>query len=234
MTDMPRPATSEYLLSTRRALLGDPNSLQVHEWLRPIYHRPPSAFSLSVAKSTISGMVSLLEPAVKTNARLKTALNGVSRYIAAPLGKQYVQGFDSIKRPYASVFGTFVSVVYARAILLLVSSVMDGPKIVADMKNILTKPDAAIEKYQDAQGKLGEHFVGHLVTSAEIEVQVDPHFQNLLDRAGRLFVEAHKPKDGGRNPFADTASPIELLGEEDESAWWRLPANLAFAMTIAN
>jgi hypothetical protein len=220
------------ILSTRRALLGDPLSVQVYTWLRPVYLEPPGKFPTAIAKTTIAGMVSVLEPMVKKEGKLGTALHSVSKFISTPVGPQYVKAFEAIKRPKSSLLGTFVSVVYARALLLLAASAMEGVKVVAELKDILGNPATFVEKYLAAQGKLGEHFVGHMVTTAEIEAQLDPHFDKVLRHTGELFVKAHRPSQDMRNPLTDLGARVELLGGEDHSAWWRLPTSLAFAMTV--
>jgi hypothetical protein len=234
MKETPNAPAPKSVIEMRRALLGDPLSHQVHSWLRQIYHRPPTGFSTAIAKTTISGMVSVLEPEMKRNPKLSAALAKLSNFTSTPLNQQYAKAFSLIKRPQSTAFTTFVSVVYARAILLLVSSVMDGPKMIAELKQTVSNPDAAIDKYLALHNKLDDHFVGHLVTTAEIEAQLDPHFHKVLNRSSALFVETHMPKGTAKNPLSDPEARLELLGSTEPGAWWHLPANLAFAITVSN
>jgi len=228
MTD----ANREHIFSTRRALLGDPLSTQVQAWMRPVYWEPPGKFPTAIAKTTLAGMVNVLEPIVKKEGKLTSALDRVSKFVSAPMGPQYVKAFEVVKRPESSLLGTFVSVVYARALLLLAASATEGVKIVSELKDILASPTTFVDKYMVAQGKLDEHFIGHLVNFAEIEAQLDPHFHKVLKHSAQLFVEAHRPSHDTRNPLADPKSHLHLLSGEDQSAWWRLPTSLAFAMTV--
>jgi hypothetical protein len=73
-------------------------------------------------------MVSVLEPVVKKNESLGAVLHTVSHFISSPLASQYADGFTLVRRPTSSLLGTFVSVVYARALLLFVSSAMKGAR----------------------------------------------------------------------------------------------------------
>jgi hypothetical protein len=232
MTEKTQLANHDHLLAVRRSLLGSPVSLQVHSWLRPIYYRPPSGFSLAVAKATFSGMVSVLNAGMKDNPTVRTALDSVSKFVSVPFGGPYQKVFDDIRRSESSPFATFVSVVYARAVLNVLASTLDAAGMVADLTNILSNPVSFIDKYLKLQGQLDENFVGHLVAAAEVEAQVDPHFEKVMNRSSNLFQEAHKPKNSPRDPFGDQRSRLDLLRGEDQTAWWIVPANMAFAMTV--
>jgi hypothetical protein len=232
---MPEPkhvSDRDGILKMRRALLGDPLSLQTYTWLRPVYLQPPKNFPVAVAKTAIAGMVSALEPMVKKDGKLGPALQSVSRFISAPVAPHYVKAFETIKRPKSSLLGTFVSVVYARAMLLLAISDKDSGKIVAEVKDVLTDPKSFVDRYLAEQGKLDEYFTGHLVTMAELEARLDPHFEKVLEQAGALFVETHRPSQSSRNPLTEPGSRLELLNDAADSAWWRLPISLAFTMTV--
>jgi hypothetical protein len=222
----------EKLLSTRRDLLGDPLSIQVHAWMRPVYLSSSSKLPRAVANATLAGMVTVLKPTMKRDGKLGTALQRVSEFISKPLDPLYLKALESIKRPKSSLLGTFVSVVYARALRLLSASAMEGTNIVAEVKDIMTSPSVFIEKYFAAQGKLNERFIGHLVAISEIEAQLDPHFQIVLERAEQSFVANHRSSEESRNPLADPGSRLDLLSEKDDAAWWVAPAAVAFGMTV--
>jgi hypothetical protein len=229
----PRPVTPhEAMLSTRRALLADPVNLQVQSWLRPIYLRPAKAFDEAFAKTAMAAMVSAVEPAVKTDASLGAALNSVAQFLSVPLPAHYDAAFTSIKRPTSGVFGTVVSVVYARALLLIGTTAPSQASSAADLKNILSNPASYISKYHTAQASLEPGFIGHLATYSETEAQVDPHFATVLNRASAIFNGAHRPAGDTRDPIADTKAGLDQLAGKDPTAWWQLPASLAFAMTV--
>ncbi len=240
---MPGPVSvpSAAILSTRRALLGDPISLQVHDWLRPLYVGPiglvrtaASKGTVSAAVSIVSKMVSAVDPMLKKQSTLHTALQGASTFISTPLPAAYVTAFNAVKHPKSSALGTFISVVYARATVLMMSSPNTGAKVLDELKTTLTNPSAAIEKYLAAQKKLDPNFVGHLITYAEIERQIDPHFEMVMDRATNFFLKAHRPNATAPSPFADPKGGLEQLKLSDQAAWYQLPATVAFAMTIAS
>jgi len=232
---MPKAETlshSQAFLSTRRGLLADPLNAQVHKWLRKMYVHPTVKFPSSSAKTILSQMVSVLDLQIKKEARFGAALEGVTEFISSPVAPQYVKAFHSIKRPKSCFLGTFVSVVYARALLLQVESQKESGAIVDELKEfVVSGAPSIIGQYQTAQGKLDENFVGHLVTTAEIEAQLDPYFDKALEHSAALFVEAHRPDGEKRNPLAEPGAPMSVLNE-DPAAWWRLPASLAFAMTV--
>ena len=239
MTESDKASKQDYVLATRRALLGDPLNLEVQAWLRPLYLGPMNKLKEHAAKTAAAGMVtvlgkmiSVLDPELKKESRLQTAYQGVTGFISSPLSAEYTKAFETVKRPDSNVLGTFVSVVYARALVLLLSSRLDGVKIVTDLTHTLANPGSAIDKYMAAQQKLDKNFVGHLVTLAEIEAQIDPHFQSILVRANRLFTEAHGPKQQAANPLVDPKSGLQLL--KDNKSWLQLPTTLAFAMTVAS
>jgi hypothetical protein len=190
------------------------------------------AFPEALARTTMAGMVAVLQPVVKKNASLGAALSTVSHFIASPLPSHYANAFTSVRRPASGLLGAFVSVVYARALLLLVSSAMKGPELVADLKEILSSPSSYLQKYLATQGSLHENFVGHLVTLAEVEAQLDPHFQIVMERATALFLATHRPKGDIRNPLADSKAGLDQLASEEPTAWWALPTALAFAITV--
>jgi hypothetical protein len=222
----------EKLLGTRRDLLADPLSIQVHACMRQIYLEPSGKFPRSVAKTTLSGMVSALKPSTKRDGKLGAALQSVSKFISKPVDSEYVKAFEAIKRPNASLLGTFISVVYARALRLLSASASDETHIITEVKELLTSPSAIIEKYNAAQGKLDERFIGHLVTMSEVETHLDPHFQIVLERCEQSFIATHRPNEDSRNPLADPGSRLDLLSENDDAAWWVLPTVVAFGMTV--
>ena len=146
------PTHRDLMLQTRRALLGDPLSLQVHEWLRPLYVGPIGRVREAVARTTISAsvailgkMVSTLDPEVKKKSTVHKALTEVADFISAPLAPQYADAFDLVKRSKVSVAGTFVSVVYARALVLLLSSTAHTGGIVRGMTGILANPTSVID-----------------------------------------------------------------------------------------
>lgn len=239
MAESSKPTKEDYVLATRRALLGDPLSLDVQAWMRPLYIGPMNKLKEHAAKTAVAGivtvlakMVSTVDPELKKQSRLQTAYREVTAFISAPLSSEYAKAFQTVKRPDSSVLSTFVSVVYARAVVLLLSSSMDGPKIIADLAETLGNPGSAIDKFMSAQQKLDKNFVGHLVTLSEIEAQIDPHFQGILSRANRLFVETHGRKQTMPNPLADPKSDLHLL--KDTESWLQLPATVAFAMTVAS
>jgi len=239
MPESSKPTQQDYVLATRRALLGDPLSLDVQAWMRPLYLGPMKKLKEHAAKTaaaevaTVLGkMVSTLDPELKKQSHLQTAYRAINGFISAPLSAAYAKAFQTVKRPDSTVLSTFVSVVYARAVVLLLSSTLDGTNIVADLAKTLGNPHSAVEKFTAAQQKLDQNFVGHLVTLAEIEAQIDPHFQRTLVRANRLFVETHGPKPTAVNPLADPKSDLSLL--KDHASWVHLPATLAFAMSVAS
>jgi hypothetical protein len=229
------------VLSTRRALLGDPLSLQVQGWLRPLYLGPIGRVKEAAAKTTVKSVVAILgqmvstaDPYVKKDSNLQKALQSLSGYISSPLSADYIKVFNTVKRPKASQVSTFVSVVYARALVLMLSSSHGGANIVSDLKQTLANPGSVIEKHLAAQKNLDANFIGHLVACAEIEAQLDPHFQTITDRAHKLFVATHMPSSGAHDPFSDPGATLELLGPKNQGGWWHLPANVAFAMTISS
>jgi len=240
---MPVSTTASNLdnvLSTRRALLADPLSTQVNTWLMPLYSGPIGRVRESAARTTVKGVVAIVgqmvaevEPAVKSNASVRTALQSVSTFISTPLSATHAQAFQKVSRPTSGVLGTFVSVVYARALVLLLSST-GVSKVVSELKTTLSNPTAAIEKYLAEQKQLDPNFIGHLVTYSEIEAQLDPHFQTVTERASKLFVQTHMTQKEARNPLSEKAAGLDLLSEKNSSAWWQLPASLAFAMTISS
>jgi hypothetical protein len=219
------------VLRTRRALLADPLSVAVHRWLRRAYWEP-SKRSLPAATAAMAGMVSQLEPLLEKHPPLGTALQSVSRFISRPVAKEYAEAFESVKRPEASLLNTFVSVVYARALMLLMYSGKDNSKIQGEVGDVLANPASFISEYEESQKKLDESFVSHLIAAAEIEAQLDPHFRNVLERSAALFIEAHQPEQGGRNPLVEPGARLEVLGDDKPAAWWRLPTSVAFAMTV--
>jgi len=228
----PTPLSHEQaLLSTRRALLADPLSLQVHTWLRRIYVHPPKTVTTEVAKTTLPRMVAVLGDQIKKEARFGAALEQVSAFISSPVSPQYVQAFETVKRTHSSIVGTFISIVYGRTLLLLVESQKESGAIVDELQKFVEGAPTFIDQYHEAQGALDRNFVGHLVATAEIEAQLDPYFDNALERSGRLFVETHRPAHERRNPFSEAGAAMSVLNE-DRAAWWRLPASLAFAMTV--
>ena len=215
----------------RHALLADPLGLQVQTWLRPVYRRIPFRFPAAVANQTIAAMVRVLSPMLDRDSRLQSAMQEVVQSISSPLRAEYIDLYESIKRPASTMPHTFVSIVYARALLLLRPSMMDGPAIVADLKNILSEPAASLDKYLEKQRALPSDFVGHLVTLAEVEAQTDPQLGKIMDEAAQWF-GAHKPNQSARDPLHEAGSRLEEFGSDHESAWWVLPATLAFAMTV--
>ena len=232
---------SAALLSTRRALLGDPLSIQVHDWLRALYIGPIGLVRTAASKGTaaaavsiVTKMVTSVDPMLKKETALHTALQGASTFIAAPMPATYATAFAAVKHPASSALGTFISVVYARATVLMMSSPNAGSKVLDDLKTTLGNPSAAIEKYVAAQKKLDPNFVGHLVTYAEIERQIDPHFEKVLQRAASFFLKAHRPNAKAPSPFADPKHGLDQLKLSDQAAWYQLPATVAFAMTIAS
>ena len=52
------------ILFTRRDLLGDPLSVEVFTWLRPVYVHPSGKFPTTVAKR-ITEIASILEPEIR-------------------------------------------------------------------------------------------------------------------------------------------------------------------------
>jgi len=231
---MPEPeqlSRDQALLSTRRALLADPLSLQVHAWLRRIYVHPPKHLPVEVAKTTLPQMIGVVEQQIKKEAKFGTALERVSAFISSPIAPEYLKAFETVKRSKSSLLGTFISVVYGRALLLLVESRKESGAMVNELKDYVAGTSTFIDKYQETQGMLDRNFVGHLVTTAEIEAQLDPYFDNALQRSGALFVEAHRPAHERRNPFAEAGAAMQVLNEHP-AAWWRLPASVAFAMTV--
>jgi hypothetical protein len=220
----------DQILGTRRDLLGDPLSVEVFTWLRPMYLRPASMSSATVPKK-MAEMVSLLEPVAKKHERVGTAIQSLSKIVSAPLGPHYVKGFDSIKRPKSSLLGTFVSLVYGRALLLLAATADDAARVVPCFKDILASPEK-FEKGLAPRKNLGEHFVGHLITLAEIEAQLDPYFRKVLSRSAKVFVETHRPSQESEDPLADPKSGLDLLDSKHQSSWWWLPTGVAFALTI--
>jgi hypothetical protein len=228
---MESPKDRDKILGTRRDLLGDPLSVEVFTWLRPVYIHPKGPFPSTKARTTMAGIVSVLEPAAKKEGKIGAVCRSLSKLVSTPLAPQYVKGFESIKRPKSSLLGTFISVVYARALMLVASSADEGAKVLPCFKDILASP-AKFEKGLAPHGMLHEHFVGHLVTLAEIEAQLDPYFQKVLHRSANLFVETHRPGKDSSNPLVDPKSGVELLGGNHESSWWWLPTGAAFALTV--
>jgi hypothetical protein len=180
----------------------------------------------------IEGMAAEVKPLLHSHPTVQRAAQSVTKFISAPLSSHYSKGFELVKRAKSSVLGTFISIVYAKALLLLLSSPNSGHQVVADLKKTLASPESAIDEYLGSQGKLGEDFVGHLVTFSEIEAQVDPHFDKIMDQARKFFLQ-HKPRESTRDPLSDPKSGLDLLKIEDDSAWWRVPASLAFVMTVS-
>jgi hypothetical protein len=179
--------------------------------------------------SVIGKMAAEVQPLLNT--RLRATAENVSKFISAPLSSEHSKAFELVKRQESSVFSTFVSIVYAKALLVLVSSPNDGDQVVTDLKRSLSNPGSEIEEYLAAQGKLGAGFIGHLVNFSEVEAQLDPHFDKVMNRARQIFLQ-HKPAEARRDPFSDPKSGLDLLGAEDSSAWWRVPTSLAFVMTV--
>jgi hypothetical protein len=218
------------LLGTRRDLLGDPLCVDVFTWLRPIYLRPKSS-SVGSFTSKITELVTLIEPAVKSEEGVRASVHSLSKLVSAPIGAEYQKTFKAIKRPKSSLFGTFVSLAYARAVLLLAATAGEASRVVPCFKDILASP-RKFEKGLSTQKKLDERFVGHLVTLAEIEAQLDPYFHKVLRRSADAFVETHRPDRESKNPLHDPEAGLELLGSTHQSSWWWLPTGVAFALTI--
>jgi len=232
MTPAENLSHRDLIINTRRALLGDPLSVDVHTWLRRAYVPPAEAITAATAKSTIGAMASGLESAIKADPQIEAALKGITRFISVPAASQYAKAFDSIKRPQSNMFRTFASIVYARALMLQTSSQKDSATLVREVQDVLNSPATFLKKYLEMQEKLDEHFVAHLTTTTEVEAQLDPHFQRMLEHAGALFVDAHLHSQGLRNPFVEADCAFDLFGIEDASAWWRIPICLTFAMTV--
>jgi hypothetical protein len=53
-----------------------------------------------------------------------------------------------------------------------------------------------------------------------------------MERAAEHFVATHRPSGDTRNPLSDPKAGLDQLAGEDPSAWWTLPASLAFAITV--
>lgn len=218
------------VLATRRDLLGDPLSTEVQSWLRPIYLRP-SAKAITNMTSKIVEMVSMLGPMTKKAESVGTAVQQLSAFVSRPLGPQYLKMFEIVKRPQASVLRTFVSVTYARALLLLAATAEDAAKVVPCFKDILSRP-GSFEQGLRPYKKLDEHFVGHLIALTEIEAQLDPYIRTVLWHSAELFVNTHRPHHDSTNPLADQKSGLDLLSSKHQESWWWLPAGVAFSLTI--
>lgn len=231
MSESRQLSHNQLMLSTRRSLLADPVSLQVHAWLRRIYVHPPKKLTTTVAHDVFPKMVAVLQSKIETNAKLRDALDSLATFIAAPVPQEYVAAFDNVKRPGSTMLRTFISVVYGRALLILVDSQKDSDATVRELEAFLDGSPEFIEKYSHTAGTLDRNFIGHLVTTAEIEAQLDPYMANALERSGALFPEIHRPAREHNNPFADAGSALHVLNESPK-AWWRLPAGVAFAMTV--
>jgi hypothetical protein len=220
----------DMILGTRRDLLGDPLSVEVFSWLRPIYLRPKATSAEAFSKK-MGELVTLLEPAVKQNERVRSVVHSLSKIVSTPMAPQYVKGFESVKRLKATPFSTFVSLVYARALLLLAVTADEATRVIPCFKGIVANP----EKFENGlapRKHLGEHFVAHLITLAEIEAQLDPYFQKALKLSTQAFVATHRPNGEVANPLNDGTVGLELLGEKHQSSWWWLPTGVAFALTI--
>ena len=224
------------LLGTRRALLGDPLSTQVHEWLRPLYYGPigpvrgKAKAEMTHVHAAVGQMISTLTPMLKSSPHLGTALQTVTGFIAKPSESQYMAAFNKVKRANSGPVKVFVSIVYARALLLWVSSTLKGPQLVDDVKKTLGNPEAAIRGYMAVHEKLDPNFISCLIAHAEVEAQIDPHFARVLDRGMAMFLQ-HKPQ-GARDPFSDPKSDLSVLRDDSEAAWWRIPSALAFATAV--
>jgi hypothetical protein len=227
---------STELLSTRRALLGDPLSTQVHEWLRPLYYGPigpvrgKAKGEMAHVHQAVAGMVSALTPMLKSSSNLGAALQTVTGFIATPAESQYMAAFNKVKRANSGPVKVFLSVVYARALLLWVSSTLQGPQLVDDLKKTLANPEAAVRGYMAVHEKLDPGFVSCLIAYAEVEAQMDPHFARVLDRGMTMFLQ-HKPQ-GATDPVSDPKSDLSVLRTDSEAAWWRIPSALAFATAV--
>lgn len=232
MSDTRQLSGGQVLLSTRRSLLADPLSIPVLTWLRRIYVHPAKALTPVVAKTTMLKMTELIEAHINRDQSFGNALQSVVQFIAAPVPDKYVNAFDAVKRPRSSMLGTFISVVYGRALLLLVESRKDSNAVTAELEEFLKGAPTFIRSYEQKQAALQGDFIGHLIVTAEIEAQLDQHyFANALDHSKALFVEVHKPAGAAANPFAEETASTTVLNA-DPAAWYRLPASLAFAMTV--
>jgi hypothetical protein len=155
----------------------------------------------------------------------------LSKFMSAPVPHAYASIFDSVKRPQSSLLGTFVAAVYARAVLLLAASENEGAKVLGCFRDILADP-AKFEKGLTPLRKLDERFIGHVVSLAEVEAQLDPYFQHLLKQSADLFMKTHRPSDHAANPKPDPKIGMESLGPAHESSWWLMPIAAAFALSI--
>jgi hypothetical protein len=182
--------------------------------------------------SAFGQMAEALKKQLGIDSRLEVALRSVTDYISSPENEHYSAAFKSVKRTGASQLKTFVSIVYARAFLLLVSSRMSGRELFEDLGAKLSNPASLIGAYSAAQNALGGDFIGHLVVFSEVEARIDPTFAKIMDGAAELFLN-HKPQGSARDPISDPQSMRDVLRDESESAWWRVPAALAFAMSVA-
>ena len=218
------------ILCARRDLLGDPLSVEVFTWLRPVYVHPSGKFPRTVAKR-ITELASILEPELRKEGNVGAAVHGLSKFVSTPLGPHYVKMFESIKRPGSGLLSTFVSLIYAKALLLLASTPGEAERVVPCFKDILAKP-GAFETGLATHGKLNEHFVGHLITLAEIEAQLDPYFHRMLKHSAEIFVGTHRPAHESSNPLADSKSGLEFLTRDHQSSWWWPPTGVAFALTV--
>ena len=187
MSEAGRLSHHQALLSTRRALLADPVSVQVQTWMRRIYVHPPKTLTTVVAKTTMLQMVGIIDAQIKKEQNFGHALQAVARFISAPVPLKYVNAFDAVKRPKSSMLGTFISVVYGRALLLLVESQKESDAVVTELEEFLAGAPTFIGRYEQMQGMLDRNFVGHLIATAEVEAQLDPYFANALERSGALF-----------------------------------------------
>jgi hypothetical protein len=196
-------------------------------------HGAEAKTKIAEMSHVIEQMAAEVKPLLHSHPFVQRAAQSVTKFISAPLSSHYSKGFELVRRAKSSTLGTFISIVYAKALLLLVSSPTNGQRVVADLKKTLASPGSAIDEYLGSQGKLGEDFVGHLVTFSEIEAQLDPHFDKIMEQARKIFLH-HKPRESARDPLSDPRSGLDLMSIEDNSAWWRVPASLAFVITVSD
>src|ERR1700685_3351695 len=122
--------TREQLLGTRGALVADPLNIAVIEWLRPVYLGPvgstrgTATTAIKQVPSVLGEMAAALKSQSSANGSIGTALKSVTAYISSPASTHYTAAFEQVKRQDSSALKTFVSVVYARAMLIMLSSNM--------------------------------------------------------------------------------------------------------------
>ncbi|MDQ1031645.1 hypothetical protein QF035_009227 [Streptomyces umbrinus] len=228
MTAVTTPPYERGRLITRYSLTTSPLYPEVHNYLAPLNLPASSAADEQEPDHVFGRMLVAVRRECHRYEAVAEALRRVAAFTEDSLSEEYVTAFFRIRSTADDLVSTYVSTVYARALIHL-GREPDTETFPQYIRGLLAQPVPALARLRAVLDACPEDFVGHMVAEAVARRGENPFFRERLDHAQVLFEQYSGPAASWQEPDAQSLSEIGT-GRLDHPA--ALPAHMALVMTL--